>query len=251
MKLASFLDSVKLNLYEKEVILYLSSVYSADARTVYKNTKVPIGRVYSVLEELREKGFVSVVPTSPKKYRIVNVKDSLRQYIIRKKTALDQKLDCIEDLEIQPKSISRDKRGPSVVVLNGREEHLSAIISLRESSGTELLQIAPFFKGSTASRISMRRALIRGVKIRIIVKKMTDENRKNIEYGMKYGADIRQLDSPDPLSVLIKDSSEFLLGVQDCRNQEERMTILSTNKALLLSIKDTFLDQWKLSKPIR
>jgi len=250
MELTAFLETLNLGIYEKQVIVYLASVSSADAKLIYKNTKVPKGRIYSVLQRLQELGFVNVLPTSPKKYRIKNIKGALRQYFNNKKSVLDEKLKTIDKLELKPKQFNINKNNPSVFVFSGREEHLNAIISFRESAKKELMQVAPLFKGSFASNLSLQRALSRGVKVRIIVLKLTKENKKNIAKCIKSGGKVRQINSPNLLSMLIKDSSEFLLGVQNYGNNEERMTIFSKNKALLDNLKETFNSLWKKARPI-
>ena len=81
MNLALFLDGLSLTSYEKSAILCLAGVESADAQTVHTQSKIPQGRVYSVLNELREKGIVTVIPTSPKQYKIGSVKGALKNYL--------------------------------------------------------------------------------------------------------------------------------------------------------------------------
>ena len=81
MDLVQFIDKLDLNCYEKEIILFLASIDNAEAKTIYKNTKVPQGRIYSVLNNLVQKNLIKIIPTSPKKYKIENVKDSLKMYL--------------------------------------------------------------------------------------------------------------------------------------------------------------------------
>ena len=84
MQLTQFIDELDFNRYEKEVIVFLVSVNNAGADVIYKNTRIPKGRIYSVLNSLIEKGIVKLIPTSPKKYLIENVKESLENYLKKK-----------------------------------------------------------------------------------------------------------------------------------------------------------------------
>ncbi|MBU0471635.1 MAG: hypothetical protein KKF65_03355, partial [Nanoarchaeota archaeon] len=86
MQLFEFIDKLKLTSYEKEIIIYLARIQTADAKLIYKNTHVPKGRIYQVLSELQHKGFVTTIPTNPKKYEIKDIKAILKLYFDTKKT---------------------------------------------------------------------------------------------------------------------------------------------------------------------
>ena len=62
---------------------------------------------------------------------------------------------------------------------------------------------------------------------------------------------MRKSKSPDLLSLVLRDKEEYLLGVQDYRNQEERLTLLSRNKALLQALQAQFFAEWKKAKPVK
>lgn len=251
MDLATFLDDLELNKYEKNVILYLSTVDSADAKTLCKNTKVPTGRIYSVLQQLKQQGFVDVIPTKPKKYVIKDIKISLTKFLNSKRTGLKERLNQVASLELKPKTLNLNKKDPSVHMLSGRQEHLDSITSFRHSAKKELLQIAPVFVGSFASKLSLKKALQRGVSVKIIIKSLTAANTKNVRDCIANGGHVSQLNSPDLLSLLIKDSSEFLLGVENHLNSEERLTLYSRNPSLLNNLEKTFYDMWKKAKPVK
>ena len=251
MGLAQLIDSLDLVRYEKEMMIYLSEVDSATAKDIYRNTKIPQGRIYSILNGLKDKGFVTTVPTSPKRYKIDDIKQSLRNYIDRKKISLDKKLQEAKNLEVKPKLFLSGKNIPSVYTFTGRDEHLKALISLRTKAKQELVQIAPLFIGSFASNLSLYKALQRGVSVKVITYKVTSKNKKNIQECLRLGAEIRQLKYSDLLSFLVKDNDEFLLGVENYRNQEERLYLYSKNKALLITLKETFERLWKKAKPIK
>ena len=248
MLLSQFVDSLDFTRYEKEIILYLAEVDSADAKTIYKNTKVPQGRIYSVLNWLIEKSIVNIIPTVPKRYQIQNVKLALELYLKSKSSNLDQKVKEISELEIKSKRFILEKRAPSVYLFTGRDEHLQGIISLNENAKREILKIAPIFIGSFSSNLSLFKALQRGVKARIIIHSVTDKNRKKIVECLHLGAKIKVLSSPDLLSMMIVDQENFIVGVQNYHNDEERLTIYSKNKAVLRALTNTFEDLWHQAK---
>ena len=250
MLLSQFIDGLDLNTYDKEIVLFLSSVDNADANTIYKKTKVPKGRIYSVLNGLVEKRFVDVIPTSPKKYKIDDVKEAIKNYLERKKDLIGKNINEINNIEIKPKLFNLDKNAPSVYTFTGREEHLNALISLRNRAKKRLMQVAPIFSGTFASNLSLYKALSKGTKVRVITTKITKENKKNIRECLKLGAEVRLLDSPDLVYFLVKDADEFILGLEDYRNKEERLSLISRNKGLLLVLEQYFDNLWKKSRKI-
>lgn len=250
MELFQYLDKLRLTLYEKEIIVYLSSIDLATANNICKNAKIPQGRIYSVLNDLQKKGFVLTIPGKPKKYQIKNIKESLEFYLEKKKAELNEKVEQIKDLELKPKSYNIQENEPSVKILSGREEHLNEVIRFRESAKKELLQTAPSFIGTFATRLSLRKALEINKKIKIIIFEINSRNKVNIETSLKYGAEIRVSKSISGFSMMIKDSNEAMFSAHSYENKEERTAICSRNKGLIFALKNTFLNLWNKAKPV-
>jgi len=248
MILPQFVEEIGLNKYEKEIVLFLSSVNSATANQIYKKTKVPQGRIYSVLNELKQKRLIEIIQTSPKKYQIKDIKEALKNYLNQKKEEIEETINRAEEIEAKPRRFLEEKEVFARMII-GREEHIEVLSGLREKAKKELLQMAPTFGPSFASDISLERALFRGVKVKIIVKQITPVNKNRIKNVIKNGAEVRRLNA-DILSLNIVDYSEFLVSVHK-REEEERVAILGRNKALLDALENTFQESWKKAKPIR
>jgi sugar-specific transcriptional regulator TrmB len=239
MHLSQILDNLKLTKYEKEAILFLSSVDVAEAKQIYKKTTIPKGKIYFTLEILANKGIVQIIPMSPKKYQIKNIKKSLEFYIKQKEAKLEEKRELVSNLTLKPKT-HQFHNTPSVQIFTGREEHLNILASARESTKKKILQISPLFIGTYSSNKSLYNALDRGVKLKVITLKVRDKNKKHIQTCIDKGAKIRFLNSPELFSCAILDQKEFLLGVQDHTNKEKRLTMLSRNRAILKVLNDTY-----------
>lgn len=250
MELSQCLDTLDVNKYDKEIILFLASIDHADAKTIYQKTNVPKGRIYSVINGLIEKGFVQVIPTNPKKYRIENIRESIKTYLENKRALLREKITEVEQMEVRPTMFHLERNAPSVYSFTGREEHLNALISLRSRAKRKLIQIAPVFVGTFTSNLALQHALHRGVKTKIIVRKITSDNRKQIQECLRLGAEIRVLDSSGLLYFLVRDGEECILGLEDYRNNEERLNIISRNKELVSVFEQYFAASWKKARPI-
>lgn len=245
MDLTMFLDGLGLTSYEKSAILYLAGVECADAQTVHAEANIPQGRIYSVLNELKEKGIVTLIPTSPKQYKIDSVKEALNCYLAQREAFLHEKTAQLNKLALSPRIQGKVKSVPSVSLYTGREEHLNAVLNLRNAARKELLQIAPLFVGSFATRKSLMEALRRKVAVKIIITNVTPKNKQQVRMAIRQGAQIRQLRDIKCFSLLIKDNSELLLGVHDDRKHEERMTLHTRNPALTATLRQAFLRLWK------
>lgn len=68
-ELTDFLKNAKLSTYEVKTFIALLFSNSLTAREICKKTKVPNGRIYEILEELKVKGMIEVQDSRPKKYR--------------------------------------------------------------------------------------------------------------------------------------------------------------------------------------
>jgi HTH-type transcriptional regulator, sugar sensing transcriptional regulator len=246
MDAASFIDTLPLTSYEKAVTLVLSSVESATATMLVRQARIPQGRIYSVLNSLREKGIVEIIPSSPKRYLIRDFHAVMHQYLEQRKTAIELQQATIPKIEYRQAAA----KPASTIAYTGREEHLHALNVLKNSACKEIMQIAPLFVGSFANRLSMQRALERGVKMRIIILGVTPQNRAMVKHSLMCGAQVRIMKTNDPLSLFIRDGEEMLFGVQDYRKGEERLTIRTSNNALLAALTGHFEREWRKAKPL-
>jgi len=245
------LSSMGFTGYERAVIKTLSSVESSGATAIVKRSRVPQGRIYGILEVLRQKGVIEVIPTSPKRYRIDDLRAALVRHVRQREEALASSMSAIRSLRTPSRDIAPDTKSHSVRMMTGREEHIAATSGLADAAKDDLSQVAPLFVGSFASRSSLLAAAERGVRVRVIVGTVTDKNRARIDECLRCGISVRVLREPQLLSMVLRDREEFLLGVQDHRKDEERLTLRGQNPGILKMLSDTFERDWKRSREIR
>ena len=76
--LREFLSSANLSTYEiNAYILLLQSNKILKAREISNNSNVPYGRIYEVLETLRENGMIEIIESRPKKYKVLPLNTGL------------------------------------------------------------------------------------------------------------------------------------------------------------------------------
>ena len=71
-ELKEFLRNANLSTYEIRAYTSLLPISNLTAREISKKSAVPSGRIYDILEELREKGLIEVSESRPKIYRIIS-----------------------------------------------------------------------------------------------------------------------------------------------------------------------------------
>ncbi|MEK6963089.1 MAG: helix-turn-helix domain-containing protein [Nanoarchaeota archaeon] len=250
MLLAELLEGLKFNRYERAAILYLARVNQANAQSICKGSRIPQGRVYSVLDELRTQGIVTLFPTSPKQYKIDNLKEALSNYIWRKQADLSCQEEQIRSVQLDLKKDEKTINPASIALYKGRAEHLAAVAALNRRAKKQILQVAPRFVGNSETRFTDLQALHRGVQLKIIIYKVTVENKTRLKECLALGAQIRSLNDARIFSLTIQDDQELLLGVQDTKLKEERMILYTRNPALLKNLKSTFYALWKQAKPV-
>lgn len=246
----ALLSELGFNAYERSVIAQLSTVDTSRATTLVQRSGVPQGRIYAILEGLRAKGIVRVVPTTPKRYAIDDLRTALTQHVQRTEADLKRTLERVRVIENPSRVRGERSDSHSVHILTGREEHTLAIATMADGARKEFAQIAPLFIGTFSSRAALLRAARRGVRVRVIVCAVTNRNRDRIKECVRTGIAVRTLKSPDLLSMVVRDAEEFLLGVQDYRAQEERLTLRSRNRAMLETLVHTFEQAWRKARPI-
>ena len=89
MEEKKLLKEIGLNNYEVEVYLKLVELGVAEASTLYKEAKVPFGRIYEVLNSLINKGLIEIQDTRPKKYMAKKPKIAFSNLLRKKKEDME------------------------------------------------------------------------------------------------------------------------------------------------------------------
>lgn len=108
------LQEVGLNAYEAAAYLSLLKLGVSEASAIYRDSEVPYGKIYTVLESLAGKGFVEVQASRPKKFRAVDPELSLDTIFERKKAEIEREMAVlkasIEEAKQALKAVPNQKR---------------------------------------------------------------------------------------------------------------------------------------------
>ncbi|MDW7732904.1 MAG: helix-turn-helix domain-containing protein [Methanolobus sp.] len=95
MEYEQLLRNVGFNKYEAVAYLNLLREGFTDASLLSKRSKIPMGKVYSVLDDLENMGFVEVQHSRPKKYRAIEVNIAFENFFLRKEREIHRELDTL------------------------------------------------------------------------------------------------------------------------------------------------------------
>ncbi|MFT7615494.1 MAG: sugar-specific transcriptional regulator TrmB [Candidatus Woesearchaeota archaeon] len=249
MDLSEFVSTLPLTAYEKKVILFLSSTDESTATKIAKETQTPQGRIYQVLNDLRQKKIVFELPVTPKRFFIKDVQTSLKNYIQAHTEKWNTKLSQVNTMTI-PKKNTVAQKTPSVFLSQGREEHIQLLRNLLEETTHAFKRIAPFFRGTRKTQKLTLQKTEQGIPIQILITEITQTNAKNIQFHLELGSSVRLTKSENAFGYSVSDSAKALFGAEDYSQEQERIMIMTQNPGLVWTLEKNFDKLWKEARPL-
>lgn len=149
MENEQLLRNIGFNKYEAAAYLTILKDGFTDARALSKKSKIPMGKIYAVLENLENMGFIEVQRSRPKKYRAIEVRIAFDDFIIRKenemKTEMDNLRKTIDTIKqsLSYYSIQEDGEQHFWSAAMGDEEVMKMIKSVYNEAENEICVIVP------------------------------------------------------------------------------------------------------------
>jgi len=226
MRNEKFLQEIGLNAYETAAYLSLLKLGVSEASAIYRDSEVPYGKIYSVLESLIGKGFVEVQASRPKKFRAVDPELALDTLFERKKAEVER------DLAVLKGSIEEAKEVLKAVPTQKRKDEFFWTTAITES---EIKKFAVSIYGEVKKSIcvlppvfgisivfyllpEITKAIDRGVRIRLMVSprfvaltSMLSNQEGEILEKLKKGLDIRLVQNSNSCFGIVDDSVVILI----------------------------------------
>jgi len=187
----SLLRRIGLNQYESRTYLALLNAGTASASEVSETAGIPRPRTYDILQKLSKKGFVSIQPGRPVKFKGVPIDEAFETMKSQKREELTKEMSEIENinskLKTRVKKIEPQETQEDIVwVLKERKNIYSKMESLINNATNSIL-IATTENGLSrkmeAHEESLRKASQRGVEITIITPKETKHTKTASEFA--------------------------------------------------------------------
>ena len=149
MENEQLLRNIGFNKYEAAAYLTILKDGFTDARALSKKSKIPMGKIYAVLENLENMGFIEVQRSRPKKYRAIEVKVAFDDFIIRKENEMKIEMDTLRKTIDNIKqalsfySIQEDRDQHFWSAAMGADEVMKMIRSVYNEAENEICVIVP------------------------------------------------------------------------------------------------------------
>ena len=246
MELNEFLENIGLTQYEKQAYLTLLNLGRSKSRQISKESKVSYGRIYEILENLEEKGLISIIPTEPKTFEAIDPKVSFKLFLKKKSDEINQ-LGNFADTFSFSKKQSIEKNEDKTIILHGKQKQLSMVTDMDERAKKEILVIPGEYK-SLVTKIPNQRALKRGVKVKRILREVNSDNIDIIKENLNLKEEIRQ-NELSGLRLHIIDRKEAMITIVDPKTKD-RISLYTTNQAFANSMAIFFDSLWEKSRNI-
>ena len=231
-------DILGLNRYESSVYETLVKHGIQSAFQISKNSKVPYGRIYDVLEELIKKSFIMIVPGVPKRYSIADPK-IIAEIVANKKNEFSE----------MEKELSKLKRiyesGPEEAVLlaSGKKAWYDMVRILPEPKKEDyIIRYTSEFFPEWVRRIKQR---IKGGVRHYSLTRYDEETHDAVQKWIKFDKTMRKYNNKG-VAVWIVDDKAILIGLI-----KSNATLLIKDKAFIDLMKNLFLDAYKNAEGIQ
>jgi HTH-type transcriptional regulator, sugar sensing transcriptional regulator len=250
MTIINDLERIGLNKYEAKAYHALLVGGQQTGREIARLSGVPQTRVFDVLKNLQDKGFVQLVGQRPMLWLAKKPEVALKGFVERKVadyTSLEtQLINALKGVKAEP----IQNMFETVTLASGFEEVFSIITSAIKDS-TKAVYISSVGEPiPTKTSVEIARAIKRGVQLRFIATRYTALNKDLLHERVEEGWVSRHLLGSDEYSVIIIDNSKAILMIKNPKRKNERILILLNNKDLSKALSDYYQILWKKAKPI-
>jgi len=266
MEFLEKLKSIGLTEYEAKAYLALLNRAELTAEEVSVTSEVPLPRVYGVLEQLAEKGFIRILPGRPRKFEAFPPKKAFEQYVKFREKLMAEEIKRMEEIfsdversleEIYWRTRLKIKPEELLEPLSDLYEMEVRTRKIINEASEEILIFTELFSWFPKIARELRSAVERGVRVRVLMCTSTVKAINIARQLREMGAEVREAPEtwyPTRGTIVDKSKLVFLIWAAE---EEERYWYptlyrphYTENKGLIRVFLDAFERRWSLGKPI-
>lgn len=240
--------------YAARAYLALLELGATEARDVSRLAKVPLAKVYSTLDQLHEKGLVTVTPETPKKYAPVPFADFIQRLRQAHADQIRSLRDTQEELAAMFPILGTTQVGDrgTTVTLRGRRTVLDKLRRCSEEAQREIVIAASdgFTRRRHHVRSLLQEARERGVDIRLLTH-LDDESAPRlaelVPYAHMRGKTTLKNAAPD-VAIAVFDQREAIvihfLPDDASSYQGKDVAILTGEEAIVRTLASLLEHHW-------
>lgn len=250
----------KLGLTLAQATVYCSLLQSgkATAKLIAKNSNTARQEVYRVLNELHEKGLIEKLLSIPTEYKALPIEEGINLLIDRQKKRIceieKQATKLLKNLKEEQKNALPAEA--QFILLPEKGKYIGRTLKLIMKSSTKLDALTTFerFRALTPFFYEeLKKALGRGVKVRLLVRKPVKEQPQlNIPKSLRQTPlfNLRLGNEPSDIILSIVDNKEANIVTSERKNLDESTTLWTNNQAIIRIIQSYFDTLWETSTTI-
>jgi len=260
-----FLQEVGLNAYEAAAYLSLLKLGVSEASEIYRDSDVPYGKIYSVLESLVGKGFVEVQASRPKKFRAIDPEISLDTIFERKKAEVEREMavlkSSVEEAKEVLKAVPTQKRKDEFFWTTAitESEIKKFAVSIYSEVKKSVCVLPPVFGISIVFYLlpEITKAIDRGVRIKLTISprfmtlaSMLSHQEVEILEKLKKGLDIRLVQNSNSCFGIIDDSVVVLFQPHPTDRDRVLSVLKVRDSGLAKNLKEEFELLWNAGEKL-
>ena len=254
------LQEIGLNAYEAAAYLSLLKLGVSEASAIYRDSEVPYGKIYSVLESLIGKGFVEVQTSRPKKFRAIDPELALDTLFERKKAEVEREMavlkDSIEETKDALKAVPTQKRKDEFFWTTAitESEIKKFAVSIYSEVKKSICVIPPVFGISIVFYLlpEITKAIDRGVRIKLMISprfmslaSMLSYQKSETLEKLQKGLDIRVVQNFNSCFGIVDDSTVVLFHPHPADRDRVLSVVKVRDTGLAKNLKEEFELLWK------
>ena len=253
-------------IYESEAYLTLLSKRELTAEEIAKTTSIPITRVYGTLEELVQKGFARTVQSRPRRFHAVSPEEGKREYLTHLRRNFETDLLSIEEVmkhlqrEVEPLYVESHLQVKPEELLEPIEDLQSMerrTAEYLQNASEEILISTALFSWLPKIKSKLKGALVRGVKVRILMQVPQTQVGKHLNKLIGLGAQIRDTREPwHPVRGTLVDNKDLIFVIWAAEEAERYWNPIvytphhTKNQGLIRIFRESFDFRWNNAKRV-
>ena len=233
--------------YEAKTLSSLIKLKSANPKEICIDSSVPQNKLYSILKKFEKLGILSMIPSEPKKYQLINIKSFVKEKIEER----EEKLKILKNDSNNIEEIREEDKQSIFSLIKGQRAIMNKIAEENSKVKKEIIGVQRNWKVWGEGLRAMQSAVKRGVDVRLIGI-VDEDNIKKVKEWEKIGCKIKSYnkkfgDYPLRFSIFDGKYARITIGKPEIQNPEDYITIWTDSKALIRMLKNQFNEMWKSS----
>ncbi|MBE6494130.1 MAG: TrmB family transcriptional regulator [Methanosphaera stadtmanae] len=234
--------------YESKAYLSLSSLISATADEISKNSGVPRSKIYSTLELLEKKGFIHIKESRPLVYIMIQPEESLKNY----KNKLLDDFHIIENYITDLYDSKIPKQNTPIFSIEDEKQILQKEEDILKRTKKVLCIRLGFVIPSEVGKLrrTISKLLKKGVQIKILTLKECIVNNTTVNIiDIFEGLDVEIKYANIPAArLIIRDYKEMILTFAENSSKSidnsNMIGLVNTNSTIISNYTSAFNKQW-------